>query len=173
MHKHVNRDAHWYSQKTRFNLTFHGHYIFVFWQTKNTDTLLLFWVLYNSVAEGWESIYMDLLPDTPNCRLCMRRECRVRFPRHRGLAIPTCITACAWRTCRDACCDRSEVGGGEKRSRHTRRMRKPQLCVSGKRPMQYKLAVTQGIGSFDRLLTVTSRVYICFIMIYNLWLCII
>ena len=28
------------------------------------------------------------------------------FPRHRGLAIPTCITARAWRTCRDASRDR-------------------------------------------------------------------
>ena len=28
---------------------------------------------------------------------------QVRFPRHRGLAIPTCIAARAWRTCRDAC----------------------------------------------------------------------
>ena len=28
------------------------------------------------------------------------------FPRYRGLAIPTCITARAWRTCRDACRDR-------------------------------------------------------------------
>ena len=36
----------------------------------------------------------------------MRRECRERFPRHRGWAIPTCITARAWRTCRDACRDR-------------------------------------------------------------------
>ena len=36
-----------------------------------------------------------------NC-LRMRREC---FPLHRGLAIPTCITARAWRTCHDACRD--------------------------------------------------------------------
>ena len=48
----------------------------------------------------------------------MRRECRERFPCHRGLAIPTCITARAWRTCRDACRDRwlvvsFEVGGGK------------------------------------------------------------
>ena len=48
----------------------------------------------------------------------MRRECRERFPRHRRLAIPTCITARAWRTCRDACLDRwlavsFEVGAGE------------------------------------------------------------
>ena len=48
----------------------------------------------------------------------MRRKCRERFPRHRGLAIPTCITARARRTCRDACRDRKlsvsfEVDGGE------------------------------------------------------------
>ena len=36
----------------------------------------------------------------------MRRECRERFPRHRGFAIPTCIMARAWCTCRDACRDR-------------------------------------------------------------------
>ena len=36
----------------------------------------------------------DLLPDTQNCGLRMRRECRERFFHHRGLAIPTYITAC-------------------------------------------------------------------------------
>ena len=46
----------------------------------------------------------------------MRLECRERFPRHCGLAIPTYITACASSTCRNACRDRSlsvsfEVGG--------------------------------------------------------------
>ena len=35
---------------------------------------------------------MGLLPDTQNCGLRMRRECWERFSRHRGLAIPTCIT---------------------------------------------------------------------------------
>ena len=41
------------------------------------------------------------------------------FSCHRGLAIPTRITTRAWRTCRDACRDRSviavsfEVGGGD------------------------------------------------------------
>ena len=39
-------------------------------------------------------------------RVRMRRECRKRFPRHRRLAIPTCITARARRTYRDACRDR-------------------------------------------------------------------
>ena len=38
-------------------------------------------------------IYMDLLPDTYNCGLRMRRECRGRSSRHRGLAISTGITA--------------------------------------------------------------------------------
>ena len=63
-------------------------------------------------------IPMDLLPDTYYYGLCMHRECRERFPRHRGLAIPTCITARASRTFRDAWRDRYlaisfEVGGGE------------------------------------------------------------
>ena len=49
---------------------------------------------------------MGLLPDTWNYGLRMRRECRERFPRHRGSAIPTCISARASRTCRDACRDR-------------------------------------------------------------------
>ena len=48
----------------------------------------------------------------------MRRECRERFPRHRGLAIPTSIKARVWRACRDASTDRwlavsFEVSGGE------------------------------------------------------------
>ena len=70
----------------------------------------------------------------------MRRECRERFPRHRGWAIPTCITARASHTCRDACRDQEqavsfEIGGGGKRSRHSRRMRNLQFYVSGKRPI--------------------------------------
>ena len=74
-------------------------------------------------------------------RVRMRRECRERFPRHRRWAIPTCITARASRTCRDACRDRQlsvsfEIGGGGKRSRHSRCMRNLQFYVSGKRPME-------------------------------------
>ena len=49
---------------------------------------------------------MGLLTDTPYCGLRMRRECRERFPPHRELAIPTCISVRVWRTCRDACRDR-------------------------------------------------------------------
>ena len=65
----------------------------------------------------------------------MRRECRERFPGHRGLAIPTCITARASRTCRDACRDRWLAVSFEVSSRHSRCMRNPQFCVSGKRPI--------------------------------------
>ena len=48
----------------------------------------------------------------------MRQECRERFFHHRALAIPTCITARAWGTCRDPCRGRLlavsfEMGGGE------------------------------------------------------------
>ena len=46
---------------------------------------------------------MGLLPDTQNCGLRMRLECRERFPHHRGLAIPTCITARASRTLSLSC----------------------------------------------------------------------
>ena len=46
-----------------------------------------------------------LVPDTQSCGLLMRREYRERFP-HRGLSIPTWITAREWRTFRDACRDR-------------------------------------------------------------------
>ena len=48
-------------------------------------------------------VAMGLLPDRSSYGLRMHRECRERFPRHRGLAIPTCNTARASRTCRDAC----------------------------------------------------------------------
>ena len=79
-------------------------------------------------------------------RVRMRRECRERFPRHRRWAIPTCITARASRTCRDACRDRQlsvsfEIGDGGKRSRHSRRMRNLQFYVSGKRPMRISITI--------------------------------
>ena len=46
---------------------------------------------------------MGLLSNMQDCVLRMHQECRERFPRQRGLSIPTCIRACAWRTCLDAC----------------------------------------------------------------------
>ena len=35
-----------------------------------------------------------------------KRDCDNDFKEYRRLAIPACITARAWRTCRDACRDR-------------------------------------------------------------------
>ena len=67
---------------------------------------------WDSPFSVWDSpplhtaVVMSLLSDTENCGLRMRRECWERFPHHRGLAIPTCIAARAWRTCPDACRDR-------------------------------------------------------------------
>ena len=64
--------------------------------------------------------------DSPwaSCRILKTAGCACAgnagnvFHRQRGLAIPTCITARAWRTCHDACRDRwlavsFEVDGGE------------------------------------------------------------
>ena len=78
---------------------------------------------------------MGLLPDTQNCELRMDRECRERFPCHRGLATPTCITAHAWRTCMSGLLTSgflwSRCRG--KSSRHSWHMRNPRIYVSGKR----------------------------------------
>ena len=56
----------------------------------------------------WMSLYVSnvyfptvLLTDAQNCGFRMRRECRERFPRHRWLAFPTCITERAWRIIND------------------------------------------------------------------------
>ena len=54
---------------------------------------------------------MSLLPYMYNWGLRIRRECRQRFPRHRVLAIPTCITTRAYRDHKLTVS--VEVGGGE------------------------------------------------------------
>ena len=60
---------------------------------------------------------MNLLPDTQNCGLRMRRECRERFPRLRLqkklLASDPDMHHGTWRTCRDACRDRWPAVAGE------------------------------------------------------------
>ena len=72
---------------------------------KHTSAISIRNVLATSLDYGWYGcgeVTMGLLPDTRDCGLPMRRECQKSFHRHRGLAIPTCITARAWRTGRDA-----------------------------------------------------------------------
>ena len=81
---------------------------------------------------------MGLLPDTENCGLRMRRECRERFPRHRLQRKPlvsdpsmhhgTCVTHVLW--CMPWSLTRRWRG---KRAWHSRCMRNPQCCVSGRR----------------------------------------
>ena len=88
---------------------------------------------------------MDLLPDTGNCGLRMRRECRNVFPailclrsRHASRHVPGSLTSgFCWRG---------------KRSRYSQRMPNPQFYVSGKRPMcrNHFLSVTR---IFLRVLT--------------------
>ena len=56
------------------------------------------------------------------------------FKGNRWLAIPTCITARAWRTCRDACRDRLPAVTGKTFPAFPAHAH-PQICVSGKRPM--------------------------------------
>ena len=96
---------------------------------------------------------MGLLPDTQNCGLRMRRECRERFPRHRGLTIPACTTAPA-RPHVPWCLPGSLTHGllwgrwRGKRSRHCRRMRSPQFYVSDKR----QIARSRWDMRVDRLL---------------------
>ena len=80
-----------------------------------------------------------LLPDTLNCRLRMRQECRERFPRRRFQKKPpvndpdmhqgTCVTHVPWCMSGSLTC-----GDGEKVPLFPAHAH-PQFCVSGKRPM--------------------------------------
>ena len=108
----------------------------------------------NHVAYGRENdvstTWMGLLPDTWNCGLRMRRECRERFPRHQlqrkplvsnpGMHHGTCVTHVPWCMSGSLTC-----GGRGKRSRHSRRMRNPQFYVSGKRPIDSHRHVVVGM----------------------------
>ena len=75
----------------------------------------------------------------------MRRECRERFPPPPRFSDPdmhhgTCVTHVPW--CMSGSLTSSFLWNRwrGKRSRHSRRMRNPQLCVFGRRPMRTKIA---------------------------------
>ena len=93
-------------------LNIYIHFIkYVMWRRCLSRSL--FWKTYRMKCMG-------LLPDTQNCGLRMRRECREPFPRHRGLTIPACLPGSLthgflWRR------------WWGKRSRHSRRTRNPYL----------------------------------------------
>ena len=59
------------------------------------------------------------------------------FEGNRYLAIPACITARAWRTCRDACRDRLPAVTGKTFPAFPAHAH-PQFCVSGKRPILWR-----------------------------------
>ena len=82
---------------------------------------------------------MGLLPDMQNCGLRMRRECKERFPHHQLQRKPLLSDpgmhhgACVTHVMHAGIANPRWRG---KRSRHSRRMRNPPFCVSGKRPME-------------------------------------
>ena len=119
----------------------------------------IFWYCTSSVIACEVGCYVSnsigLLPDTQNCGLCMRRESRERFPRHRlqrkplvsdpGMHHGTCVRHVP--LCMSASLTR---GDGGKRSQHSRRMRNPQFCISGKRPIWLKY--TSGMHWYHSLM---------------------
>ena len=71
---------------------------------RHSNVLLRYWIFpTDAITVLFYSLWHGPLAGYVQLGLCMRRECRECFPRHRGLAIPTCITA---RSCRDACRNR-------------------------------------------------------------------
>ena len=83
------------------------------------------------------------------------------FKGNRKLAIPVCITARAWRTCRDACRDRSPAVTGKMFPAFPAHAH-PQFCVSGKRPIM----ITRLIGIFIAITNdaICSRIFKDFII---------
>ena len=66
------------------------------------------------------------------------------FKGNRKLAIPTCITARAWRTCRDACRDRAPAVTGKTFPAFPAHAHL-QFCVSGKRPISTETHVRRAV----------------------------
>ena len=94
-----------HAKKQEHIKAFSGHDINISWSAYSLLLPPLLSVCsQNEYHENALNYNQGLWPDTQNCGLRMRRECRERFPRHRGLAIPPFFTA------RAATC---EVSGGE------------------------------------------------------------
>ena len=128
-------------------------YIHFLADPKNCMSIDLRGAQVNNILYGWDSslgkcqlwanCFMGLLPDTWNCRLRMHRQCRERFPSYRfqrkslvSIHHGTCVTHVPW------CMSGSPTrDGGEKRSRHSRRMRNPQFNLSGKRPVVWSVGL--------------------------------
>ena len=101
----------------------------------------------------------------------MRRECRERFPRHRGLAITTCITA------RVLCMPGSLTSGSlwsrwrGTRSRLSQCMHNLQFGISGKWPINsfdeyYDLKIVNGLAEGMPVYQQDLFQYIYFFQVY-------
>ena len=132
---YLNEETHALDDFERLSVITSKHIIVLtLWKTAIMIKALITFVIKQAL---WS---MGLLPDTWNCGLRMRRECRERFPRHQlqrkplvsnpGMHHGTCVTHVPWCMSGSLTC-----GGRGKRSRHSRRMRNPQFYVSGKRPI--------------------------------------
>ena len=98
-------------------------------------------IVLMSACDQRTCITMGPLPDTQNCGLRMRRECRERFPRTPRVSDPdmhhgTCVTLVPWCMPWSLTNDVLWSRWRGKRSRHSRRMCNPQFYVSSKRPME-------------------------------------
>ena len=76
------------------------------------------------------------------------------FKENRLLAIPACITARAWRTCRDACRDRLHAVTGKTFPAFPAHAH-PQFYVSGKRPIG--AIILKDMGEISWHLTTTKH----------------
>ena len=97
--------------------------------TKNTNIVHLAqsitnWVLCNILLVS--CFPMGILPDTKLLGLRMHRECRERSPHHRLRRKPLVSYPSMHHGCMSGSLTR---GGGEKRSRHSRRMRNPYFSI--------------------------------------------
>ena len=90
------------------------------------------------------SIVLGLLPDTQNCGLRMRRECRERFPLHQLQRKPLVSDPHVRHTRAVMHVGIANPHWRGKRSRYSRRIRNPQFYVSGKRPFGRKVASRLG-----------------------------
>ena len=123
-----------YVQCNHDNCIYYSHVVTYVKMMHSYVMLNAIWTRRIAVNRVWPPWTTCQIRKIQNCGLRMRRECRKRFPRHRFQRKPLVydpgmhVTHVPW------CISGSLIrDGGGKRSRHSRRMRNPKFCVSGKR----------------------------------------
>ena len=124
-------------------VVFKGSFIMSYSGLKKKPSCLSFRKHKNVVAVGiifrhWDTACIWVFP-TGDKEVYVQHHGRW-WAGYRGLAMPTCTTTHAWRTCPwsmpgSLTSDFPWRQWRGKRSRHSRRMRNPEFYVSGKRPM--------------------------------------